>query len=173
MTFVLDEAIERLSAMPATLRAMLGGLSGESAESSGRRDDWAPFDVVGHLIYCEVADWIPRAQIILAQGENRTFEPFDRYAQFEHSKGKSLAELIGEFETLRRENIATLRGWDLTDEQLRLEGTHPELGTVTLGQLIATWSVHDLNHIRQIATAMARRYSNEVGAWRAYLSILN
>lgn len=173
MTFVLEEAIEQLSTTPTTLRSMLGELSGECTKSSGRPDDWAPFDIVGHLIYGEITDWIPRARIILNQGENRSFEPFDRFAQFERSKGKTLADLIGEFETLRRVNIATLKGWNLSGDQLRLEGTHPELGSVTLGQLIATWSVHDLNHIRQIATALARRYSDDVGVWRAYLSILH
>jgi hypothetical protein len=174
---------------------MLGGLSGEwtvpildfpeSKSDEGNRDSeirnpksdipdrkWEPFDVVGHLIHGEETDWIPRARIILEQGENRTFIPFDRFAQFERSKGKSLANLLDEFEKLRAENIDTLRSWNLTEEHLDLEGIHPELGTVTLRQLLATWVVHDLNHIRQIVTAMAGKYSGEVGVWKEYLSIL-
>ena len=89
------------------------------------------------------------------------------------SKGKSLIELLSEFERLRRENIATLRAWDLTEEHLDLEGIHPELGSVTLRQLLATWVVHDLNHIRQITTSMAQKYGGEVGVWKEYLSILH
>ena len=163
--------MQALISTPATLRAMLGELSGKWTTGSDDAN-WTPFDVVGHLIHGEETDWIPRARIIVEQGENRTFVPFDRFAQFESSKGRSLDELLDEFARLRSENIDTLRSWNLTDDQLDLEGIHPELGTVTLRQLLATWVVHDLNHIRQIVTAMARRYEDEVGPWREYLSIL-
>ena len=101
-----------------------------------------------------------------------TFVPFDRFAQFDGSEGKCLDELLSEFERLRLENLRILRGWDLTESQFDLRCRHPELGEVTLGQLLATWVVHDLNHIRQIATALARRYDEEVGVWKEYLSIL-
>jgi hypothetical protein len=171
MTFDLRQSIQVLSATPATLQAILGDLSGELTIESDEAN-WAPFDVVGHLIHGEETDWIPRARIILEQGEDRTFVPFDRFAQFERSKGRSLDELLDDFARLRSGNIDTLRSWNLTEEQLDLEGIHPELGLVTLRQLLATWVVHDLNHIRQIVTVMARRYSGEVGVWREYLSIL-
>lgn len=171
MTFDLGQSVHILSATPNTLRAMLGDLSGDWTIASDETN-WAPFDVVGHLIHGEETDWIPRARIILEQGEDRTFVPFDRFAQFERSKGRSLDELLGEFAQLRAGNIDTLRSWNLTEGQLDLEGIHPELGIVTLRQLLATWVVHDLNHIRQIVTAMARRYEGEVGVWREYLSIL-
>ena len=171
MSFDLDRSIQVLSATPATLRVMLRDLPGDWAIASDKAN-WAPFDVVGHLIHGEETDWIPRARIILQQGENLTFVPFDRFAQFEKSEGRSLDELLDEFARLRSANIDVLRSWNLTEEQLDLQGIHPELGTVTLKQLIATWVVHDLNHIRQIVTALARRYSGEVGAWREYLSIL-
>jgi len=172
MQFEVSRAIEVLSATPSTLRALLGNLSGDWTSSDKEEDRWESFDVVGHLIHGEETDWIPRARIILDQGENRTFVPFDRFAQFEKSKGKSLAELLDEFERLRWDNIDELHSWDLTDAQLDLEGMHPELGQVTLRQLLATWVVHDLNHVRQIATSMAKKYDGEVGVWREYLSIL-
>jgi hypothetical protein len=108
----------------------------------------------------------------LAQGENRTFVPFDRLAQFQDSEGQSLVDLLAEFKSLRDTNLEQLKGWDLSSEQLALKGTHPELGEVTLEQLIATWAVHDLNHIRQIVSRLAARYKDEVGPWREYLSIL-
>lgn len=168
----LERAIPVLASTPATLRAMLGGLPEDWTASSGGLEDWQPFDVVGHLIHGEETDWIPRARIILAQGENRTFVPFDRFAQATRSQGKSLSDLLAEFAHLRGRNLAELRSWNLAGEQLDLKGMHPELGEVTLRQLLATWVVHDLNHIRQIATAMARRYDAEVGPWKEYLSIL-
>lgn len=172
MQFSISHSIEVLSATPVTLQSMLKNLSGEWTGLKSNPDDWRPYDVVGHLIHGEETDWIPRARIILAQGENRTFVPFDRFAQFENSKGKSLAQLLDDFARLRSENLYTLRSWDLTEEQLNLEGMHPELGRVTLRQLLATWVVHDLTHIRQIATSIARQYEGEVGAWKEYLSIL-
>ena len=172
MKFELNRSIEVLAVTPTTLRSLLGDLSGEWTESSASPDEWGPYDIVGHLIHGEETDWIPRARIILEQGQNRTFDPFDRFAQFERSKGKSLSQLLHEFSDLRTESIDTLRAWNLTEEQLDLEGMHPELGPVTLRQLLSTWVVHDLNHIRQIVTGMARRYEGDVGVWKEYLSIL-
>ena len=172
MGFSLENSIEVLRITPATLRSMLAELSEEWTSGARDSEEWSPFDIVGHLIHGEQTDWIPRARIILEQGADPTFVPFDRFAQFENSKGKSLAQLLDEFARLRTGNLDTLRSWNLTDEQLDLEGNHPELGRVTLRQLIATWLVHDLTHIRQIVTVIAKRYEQEVGVWREYLAIL-
>ena len=169
--FSIEAALEILERTPRVVRSMLDGLS-EEWTAGGDRENWAPFDIVGHLIHGELTDWIPRAKIILDQGENKTFVPFDRLAQFEHSKGKTLAVLLDEFDECRRASLTTLLDWKLTDEQLSLKAIHPELGEVTLGQLLATWVVHDLTHIRQIAQFMARKYSEAVGPWTQYLSIL-
>ena len=173
MRIKIQEAAEVLRATPKALGSLLDGLGDEWTGSVGERENWQPFDVVGHLIHGEKTDWIPRARIILAQGEDRIFVPFDRLAQFHVPTEKALAELLDEFENLRTENVETLLSWNLSDEQLSLKGTHPELGEVSLSELIATWVVHDLNHLRQIVTVMAARYGDEVGPWRAYLSILN
>ena len=179
MDFEISKAIEVLSTTPATLRSLLENLSEawvgpviQNPESKIQNGDWAPYDIIGHLIHGEETDWIPRARIILAQSDDRTFVPFDRFAQFENSKGKSLTQLLDEFARLRAENLDVLRSWNVTEDQLHLEGMHPELGRVTLSQLLSTWVVHDLNHIRQIVTVMAKRYGIEVGAWKEYLSIL-
>ena len=171
MKFELDHAVEVLSATPATLNVMLGGLSGVWTAGPDDPDSWHAFDIVGHLIHGEMTDWIPRAKVILG-GLGQPFEPFDRFAQFERSRGKSMVDLLAEFDEMRSRNLAELRSWNLTDDQLDLQGTHPELGAVTLRQLLATWVVHDLNHIRQIAVSMASRYDAEVGPWKEYLSIL-
>ncbi|HEV8593280.1 MAG TPA: DinB family protein [Pyrinomonadaceae bacterium] len=173
LKFDIERACEVLGRTPDTLAVMLGGLAEDWTQSSGQQDSWAPHDVIGHLIHGEKTDWIPRAELILAQGETRTFVPFDRFAQFSDSKEKTLAELLDEFGTVRRENLAKLRSWNLTDEMQELRGMHPELGVVTLAQLLATWVVHDLNHISQISRSMARKYADNVGPWKEYLSILN
>ncbi|HEU5237911.1 MAG TPA: DinB family protein, partial [Pyrinomonadaceae bacterium] len=86
--------------------------------------------------------------------------------------GKSLAELLATFADLRRENLSTLRAMNLTESKLDLKGLHPELGEVTLRQLLATWVVHDLDHVGQIARTMAKVYTNATGPWVQYLSIL-
>jgi hypothetical protein len=172
MKFQVEQAIEILSRTPETVKTLLGNLSDDWVESVENSEEWNPFDVVGHYIHGEETDWIPRAEIILKQGADRTFEPFDRFAQFEASKGKTLFELLETFAELRKKNLETLASWNLTGEHLRLKGMHPELGEVNLEQLLATWVVHDLTHIRQIATVLAKRYSENVGVWKEYLSIL-
>jgi hypothetical protein len=173
MNFQIEQAIEILSQTPETLNSLLRNLSNEWIESDADQEGWNPFDVVGHFIHGEKTDWIPRAKIILAQGENVTFVPFDRFAQFEKSKGKSLPDLLDEFADKRAKNVEILREMNLTDEQLQLKGIHPELGEVNLEQLLATWVVHDLNHIRQITNILAKKYADSVGVWKQYLSILN
>jgi len=171
MKFQIDQGIEILASTPGVLRSMLAGLGDLWITGNYGEGTFSPFDVVGHLIHGERTDWIPRAKIILAHGESQPFEPFDRYAMFEESKGRSIAELLDTFESLRRENIQTLGDLNLTPERLNFRGTHPALGPVTLGQLLATWVVHDLNHLAQIAKAMAFQYADNVGPWREYLTI--
>jgi hypothetical protein len=173
MKFNLDDAVEVLTATPPALKALLGGLSDGWTASTGTQDNWQAFDVIGHLLNAEETNWIPRAKVIVEDGTKGVFEPFDRLAHFERSKGKTLEELLVEFAEARRSSISTLLSWDLTIEQLSRKGYHPELGEVTLSQLLATWVVHDLTHIRQIATAMAKKYTVEVGPWKQYLGILN
>jgi hypothetical protein len=172
MPSAIENCTNILRSTPEVLSHLLSADLADTAIPESSREEWEPYDIVGHLVHGEITDWIPRARIILQQDEARSFDPFERYAQFEHSKGKTLVDLSDEFETLRADNLATLTSWQLGDEQLRLKGTHPELGRVTLGQLLTTWAVHDLNHIRQIATAIAKRYHDDVGPWRQYLGIL-
>ncbi|MEO5857766.1 MAG: DinB family protein [Pyrinomonadaceae bacterium] len=173
MKFDLERSIEVLSATPMAVRALLADLSDEWTASNGDRDNWEPYDIIGHYIYAEEANWIPRAKVILAQADDRTFPPFDRYGQFERSDQEPLAVRLDEFGRIRAENIEILRSWELVDEELELKGVHPQFGEVSLRELIATWVVHDLTHIRQLATVMAKRHDEAVGPWKAYLSILN
>jgi hypothetical protein len=173
MDFDLDLGIPILERTPHALRAMLEGLPAEWADATEGPDTWSPYIIVGHLIHGERTDWIPRAQIILAQGEQRRFTPFDRFAQFRESEGKSLGDLLDEFERARSENVATLRSWRITDAELALEGEHPAFGPVTLRQLLATWVAHDLGHIAQAARVMAKQYREAVGPWREYLPVMD
>jgi hypothetical protein len=152
---------------------MLHGLPSVWTDADEGPDTWSPYVNVGHLIHGDRTDWIQRAQIILAQGPERRFTPYDRFAQFRESQGKSLADLLDEFAALRAKNLATLAAWRLTDTQLALEGEHPAFGPVTLRQLLATWVAHDLGHIAQISRVMAKQYREAVGPWRAYLPVLD
>src|SRR3982074_3172738 len=145
--FDLSDGIAVLERTPAAFRALLAGLPDSWITTNEGPDTFSPFDNVGHLIHGERTDWMTRARIILAQGPNRRFEPYDRFAQIRESKGKSLDNLLDEFALLRAENLVTLRGWTLTERELALEGEHPALGTVTLRHLLATWGSHDLGHI--------------------------
>lgn len=172
MSFDLADTLDLLDRTPAALTSLLRGVSRDWHSVDEGPGTWSAFDVVGHLIHGEETDWVPRARIILRLGETRAFEPFDRFAQIERFAGWTLDVLLERFSELRRANVTTVRSWRLTAEQLALRGRHPELGTVDLRQLLATWAVHDLNHLGQIARVMAKRYQDDVGVWRAYLSIL-
>lgn len=172
MNFSIPKSIEILERTPEALIAMLQNVSSDWTSNNEGGDTWSPYDVVGHLIHCERTDWIPRMEIILSDKADKTFEPFDRFAQFKESKGKTLTELLNEFKQLRNVNIAHLKSKKLTDEILEAKGIHPSFGEVTLSQLLATWTVHDLNHIAQISRVMAKQYKDEVGPWIQYLRIL-
>jgi len=172
MQFELIQAIEVLTRTPRVLRAMLDGLSAPWVQHNYGLETFSPFDVVGHLIHGERTDWMVRLRLILEHGEERPFEPFDRYAMYEASRGKTVTELLGTFESLRGANLEDLRRMNLGFAELDCRGTHPALGRVTARQLLATWVAHDLNHIHQIVKAMAHQYRDEVGPWRDYLSIL-
>lgn len=173
MEFDIANGVAVLERTPATLRAMLSGLPSQWFDATEGPETWSPFVIVGHLIQGERSDWIVRARIILEQGAQRRFTPFDRFAQFRDSEGKSLGQLLDEFARLRAENLATLAGWNITDEQLELTGEHPAFGDVTLRQLLSTWVTHDLGHIAQIARVMAKQYRDAIGPWREYLPIVD
>jgi hypothetical protein len=173
MDFDLASGTAVLERTPKTLRTLLSGLPEEWTAATEGPDTWSPYDVVGHLVHGERTDWIPRAAIILAQGTDRRFAPFDRFAQFRESQGKTLSQLLDEFDALRSGSLATLAGWRLTDEQLALEGIHPEFGPVSLRQLLATWVAHDLGHLTQVTRVMAKQYRDAIGPWRKYLTVMD
>ena len=173
MNFTIEKSIEILERTPEVLEAMLKNISPEWTEKTEGGETWSVFDVLGHLVHGEKTDWIPRVEIILSLAPDKTFKPFDRFAQFEESKGKTLPELLDEFKRLRKKNIGVLRSKKLTDKNLEDTGIHPAFGDVTLAQLLATWTVHDLDHIAQISRVMAKQYEEEVGPWIKYLRILN
>ena len=172
MEVVLQHAIEVLERTPSTLNSLLRDLSEPWLFQNEGPETWSPHDVVGHLIHAEETDWIPRAKIILDQGEERAFEPFDRFAMFEKFKGKSIGELLDTFARMRAESLRELRMMNLTPARLEKRGRHPELGVVTLSQLLATWVVHDLGHLAQVTRVMAKQYRDAVGPWNAYLPVL-
>ena len=138
--FKLDDAVSILQRTPTSLRALLDGLPEIWERATEGDGTWSPYDVIGHLIHAERTDWIPRVRHILA-GETRAFETFDRTAQLTTSQRASMGELLATFADLRRANVATLLGLNLTDDDLARRGLHPELGNVTLGELLATWVV--------------------------------
>lgn len=161
--FVMEEAIAVLKRTPVALDALLRGLPDEWIMANEGADTWSPFDIIGHLIHGERTDWLPRARMILEHGEARSFEPFDRFKQFAVSRGRTLASLLDEFTALRQAGLAELAALQLSEEDFDRRGRHPELGVVTLRQLLATWVAHDLDHVVQVSRVMARQYPMKSG----------
>ena len=172
MAFDLARSMDVLARTPATLQALLDGLAEPLARGNEGPDTFSPFDVVGHLIDGEETDWMTRARIILAQGKDPKFEPYDRFRHKSRNKRRSLQSLLEEFARLRAANLALLGSWRLTPAQLDLTGIHPTFGPVTLRQLLAAWVVHDLGHIAQIARVMAKQSKDDVGPWAPFEPVL-
>ena len=172
MQFELELSVDLLRRTPRTLIELLDELGDGWSRSTEGPETFSPFDVVGHLIDGEETDWIPRARIILAQGPNPAFEPYDRFRHRDRNLERSLASLLQEFAQLRTANLELLRSWHLTEAELDLPGMHPGLGRVTLRQLLAAWVVHDLGHIAQVARVMAKQYREAIGPWAPYLPVV-
>ena len=172
MQFSIERSCEILVNTPTVLRALLTGIGDEWLYNNEGVDTFSPFDVVGHLIHGEKTDWKVRAQIILSEDPPKTFDAYDRFAQFEESKGKTIGQLLDTFEQLKNSNIKWLQSLQLTGQDLNKKGIHPELGAVTLQQLLSTWVVHDLTHIAQVSRVMAKQYKEAIGPWSAYFRIL-
>lgn len=172
MLFDLHKSIEILDRTPGTIHHMLHGLSDDWTFSNEGPDTWSPHQVLGHLIFGEKTDWIPRMEMILSKTKE-PFPAFDHDNQFEESIGKSMDELLAEFHTLRAANLAKVKNTNLQEEQLNLAGVHPTFGEVTLRQMLATWAVHDLNHMVQVSRVMAWQYQEAVGSWSQFLGVLN
>ena len=173
MSFDLADTFDLLERTPGVLDRLLRGTSPAwHAVRVEGPETFSAYDVVGHLLHGEDTDWVTRARLLREHGEWRTFEPFERFAQASRFAGWSLDALLDRFAERRRENLATVRAWRLTESDLDRRGRHPELGTVDLRQLLATWVAHDLGHLAQIARVLAKRHTADVGPWRAYLSVL-
>ncbi len=173
MKFELNKSLEILENTPAVLKQLLQGLNEEWILGNEGAETFSPYDVLGHLVHGEKTDWTERTKMILQYGNKKTFVPWDRFAQYEESKGKSLKQLLDEFATIRNENMVWFKGLQLTEADLDKTGMHPKLGEVTLRNLLATWVVHDLTHIAQITRVMAKQYKEEMGPWPEFFRILN
>ncbi len=169
----LPDACAILSRTPAALNALLRGLPDGWVRSNEGKDTWSAIDILGHLIVGERTDWMVRVKVILEYGEARTFDPFDRFAQVNESTNQSMDQLLDDFSKWRNENLAALHGLNLQPQDLARRGRHPALGVVTLGELLATWAVHDLTHLHQLSRVMAHQHKDAVGPWSAYLGVLH
>jgi hypothetical protein len=169
----MKRSVQILARTPATVEALLSGLSDEWLHANEGPDTWSPFQVLGHLIHGEETDWIPRMEILLEHGEARPFEPFDRFAHIERFRGEALGSLLEQFAARRRESLIRLEQLIVDPSALEGRGVHPELGPVQLSELLATWVVHDLGHLAQISRVMARQLTSEVGPWAAFLPVLS
>jgi len=170
--FDLRHGMAVLERTPQVLETLLSGLPEAWTTGNEGADTWSPFDVLGHLIDGELTDWMVRLRVILKQGPNRRFEPFDRFHHLSRNQGRAFSDLLAEFRQLREKNLGELRALHLTPAQLQLTGEHPAFGRVTLEQLLASWVAHDLGHIAQITRVMAKQYRDAVGPWEAYLPVL-
>jgi hypothetical protein len=172
MKYSLERSYQILERTPSVLKALLTGLDDDWVMNNEGPETFSPYDVIGHLIHGEKTDWTARTKVILEFGLSKPFVPWNRFAQYEESKGKTLLQLLDEFEKVRIENMIWFRSLKLTATDLDKKGMHPKLGEVTLKNLLATWVAHDLTHIAQITRVMAKQYKEEMGPWPEFYRIL-
>jgi hypothetical protein len=168
----LAEATGVLARTPTVLTALLADLPDPWLHRTDGPGTWSAYDIVGHLLHGEATDWVPRARMILDHGTSRPFVPFDREAMLAAPR-EPVAALLDRFADARADSLAQIEQLHLSSSELDRRGLHPELGEVTLGQLLATWVAHDLTHLGQIGEVLARQYRDAVGPWRAYLPALD
>lgn len=168
----LNLTLSLLERTPSALNVLLRELPDFWTTQHEGEKTWSARDVVGHLIHCEIDDWMPRARRILAEGESRPFDPFDRWGHIRLVEGKTLPQLLDDLAARRLENLRELKSWRLSAADLQKRGTHPALGAVTLAQLLATWAAHDLNHLHQIARVMAHQYRAATGPFAAFMGVM-
>jgi hypothetical protein len=172
MPIPLDHSLSILARTPAVFDALLRTLPDDLARANEGENTWSAWDIVGHLIYADRADWMPRARRILEFEESRPFDPFDRNGHLRECEGKSLPQLLDDFADVRRERLAELRGLGLSHSDLRLRGLHPALGSVTLSELLSTWAAHDLNHLHQVSRVLANAWRESVGPFSKFLGVM-
>lgn len=172
MKFSINNSLEIIERTPHTLHKLLYNINEEWSHNNEGGETWSAYDVIGHLIHCDEYNWIPRIKVVHSGSLVRNFQPLDKFAQLEKSKGKNLNQLLDDFVQVRASSIVALISLKITNEKLSNTAIHPELGTVTLSQLISTWAVHDLDHISQIVRVMAKQYQVEVGPWVKYMRVL-
>ena len=172
MEYRIEDAIPVLERTPKALDVLLRDLPEVWTHQNEGPETWSPFDIVGHLAHGEKTDWIARVEMVLSDAEDKTFVPFDRFAQERDSVGKSMNQLLDEFTTLRTRNLEILKSKNITTDDLHKVGVHPALGIVSLSNLLSTWVAHDLGHIAQINRVMAKQYKEEIGPWKEYIRIV-
>ena len=173
MKYTIKRSMEILERTPLVLSTLLAGIDDEWVMNNEGPETFSPYDVIGHLVHGEKTDWTARTKRILESGDTKPFDLWNRFAQYEESKGKTLNQLLDEFTAIRKENIVWIRSLELTEADLDKKGMHPKLGAVTLRNLLATWVVHDLTHIAQIGRVMAKQYKDEMGPWPEFFRILH
>jgi DinB superfamily len=173
MSHNLSHTAALLACMPASLNALLRDLPDDWTIHNEGGDSFNVRDVIGHLIYADRKDWMPRARRILEYGEKRPFDPFDRRGHVKECEGRSLPQLLDEFALVRSAALDELRALNLRQSDLAQAGLHPALGAVTLSELLATWAAHDLTHLHQVSRILASQYRDFVGPFAAYLGVLN
>lgn len=173
MKYSFEKSLEILERTPFVFEQLLRGVHDDWINTNEGPGTFSPFDVLGHLIHGERTDWPTRIQCILEHGESKTFEPYDRFAMYKESKGKNIDQLLDEFKIIRRQNLSWFRSLGLKDADLGRKGSHPNLGIVTLEQILSTWPIHDLTHIAQVSRVMAKQYKENMGPWLQYFRLLD
>ncbi len=128
--------------------------------------EWSAAACLLHLIDAEREVFPVRVLAMLAGQDFTAFHPGDHASEL--AGRPVLSDYVAEFSRLRSEGLAVLAR--VKPEDLGRRGKHPELGTVTLSELLHEWAAHDFNHTVQAERALMQPFIQGCGPWQVYFT---
>lgn len=165
----MDDPIEHvkavLSTTPERWRALVGTVPMDLLARNPEPGQWSALECLRHLVGTERYAFPVRVDAFLS---GRDLEAYDPDAGGATAATDEPEDLVATFERLRSQSLRKLQS--VTPDDLRRTARHPELGTVTLGEMLHEWAGHDLMHTVQGERAMMQPFIAGSGPWRGYFA---
>jgi hypothetical protein len=161
VTTVLPEVGAILTTTPPRWLALTDGMTLEALTRPPVEGEWSAVACLRHLLDTERSVFPVRVRAFLAGAD---FPAFDPNTEGSPDGGESPRDLAAEFARLRAGSLALID--KLRADDLARTAHHPELGPVTLGEMLHEWAAHDLNHTVQAERALMRPFIAACGPWR-------
>lgn len=150
-----QDMMAKIQRLPADLEVAVQGLNEKQLDTSYREGGWTVRQVVHHLADSHLNGFV-RMKLILTE-ERPTLKPFDQntWAQTVDVTQTPILSSLAILKGLHARWSALLEG--LPEASFQRTAFHPEIGEVTLDDLVAIHARHGDNHLAQITGLRAER----------------